>query len=336
LLHRLVFRLPLRLYPEGVELAFRGFENRRRLARGPALPDRLQLRGKALVFPLHEGELVADDRNLALEQRRALPVPPRKLIRDPTGLRVTDLGRQASPPLRIREVLLLGGQLPLGGGEGIAVDSRGDLELYQGFVQPRSLRAAVRPAGEEAIEARAKFVETHRPNVTARMYLWESSMRTLAACLLSLTLLGGCAGGKSGNYGCGFATVAGQSLILEQFNRPGAVLAAPPPRIPESLPVRIALGPVFRSVTGRDDTMLVVGVEGPLPATPAVGFGVLVATPDGQAQGVLLYEGSPIQGAPILGHVNSGDRNLPLIGLRLDLARFQNASCPIFPDSLRR
>jgi len=161
-------------------------------------------------------------------------------------------------------------------------------------------------------------------------------MRISLAWLLALVPLSGCGGARSGGYGCGFATVAGQSLLLEQFSRPGAVLAALPATIPEALPVRIALGPAFRSVAGRSDTMLVVGVEGDLPPTPAVGFGVLVVSNEGQVQGILLYEGSPIQGAPILGHVNAGNRDLPLIGLRLDVAGFQNASCPIFPDSLRR
>lgn len=161
-------------------------------------------------------------------------------------------------------------------------------------------------------------------------------MKPLLAPLLGLALLAGCSRDTPGNYRCGFATVAGQSMLLDQFNQPGTVLAALPSEIPEALPVRIALGPAFRSVTGRADSMLVVGVEGTLPATPRVGFGVLVVSSAGRVEGVLLYEGSAIQGAPRLGTVNAGALDLPLIGLRVDLARFQNQSCPIFPDSLRR
>jgi hypothetical protein len=168
------------------------------------------------------------------------------------------------------------------------------------------------------------------------MYLWESSMRALTGSSIALVLLAGCSGGKGGNYGCGFSAVAGQSMLLDEFNRPGTALAAAPAEISEALPVRIALGPVFRSVTGRTDTMLVVGVEGTLPATPRVGFGVLVVSPEGRAQGVLLYEGTPIQGAPVLGSVNTGAETLPLIGIRLDVSNFQNPACPIFPDSLRK
>lgn len=155
----------------------------------------------------------------------------------------------------------------------------------------------------------------------------------LRCVLMALTA---CSGGRGGNYRCGFTTVAGQSMLLDQFNRPGTVLGALPAEIPEALPVRIALGPAFRSVTGRADSLLIVGVEGSIPATPPVGFGVLVVSPAGKPDGVLLYEGDPIHGAPRLGTVNLGARDLPLIGLRLDISQFENASCPIFPDSLRK
>jgi hypothetical protein len=154
--------------------------------------------------------------------------------------------------------------------------------------------------------------------------------------LAALLALVGCDSGNSGNYGCGIAAVAGQSLLLEEFTRPGKTLSAPPADLPGVLPVRVALGPAFRAVAGRTDTMLVIGLEGTLPPTPAVDWGVLIVSPAGTAQGVLLYQGDPIQGAPRLGTVNAGERNLPLVGLTTDVANFQDPSCPIFPDSLAR
>ena len=86
---------------------------------------------------------------------------------------------------------------------------------------------------------------------------------------------------------------------------------------------------------GRTDTTLVIGVEGSLPATPVVGFGVLIVNPQGHPDGVLLYEGAPIQNAPRLGSVNLGARDVLLIGLRIELSRFESPACPTFPDSLR-
>lgn len=154
--------------------------------------------------------------------------------------------------------------------------------------------------------------------------------------LAALALLAGCSSANSGNFGCGMAAVAGQSLILEEFTRPGKTLSVPPAELPSALPVRIALGPVFRSVVGRADSLMVVGIQGALPETPPVGFGVLIVTPEGKADGVLLYNGDPIQGAPRLGSVSAGDRSLPLIGLRTTVRNFEDASCPIFPDSLHQ
>lgn len=161
-------------------------------------------------------------------------------------------------------------------------------------------------------------------------------MRDPLLALAALTAAAACSGTNSGNYGCGIAAVAGQSLILEEFTRPRTTISSAPATIPETLPVRIALGPALRAVAGRSDSGLVIGLDGPLPATPPVGFGVLIVSPAGAALGVLLYQGSPIDGAPHLGIVNAGERNLPLIGLQTDIARFQDASCPIFPDSLKR
>lgn len=160
--------------------------------------------------------------------------------------------------------------------------------------------------------------------------------RKLGPLAILPLLAAACSSANSGNWGCGISAVAGQSLILEEFTRPGKTVSVPPAQLPAALPVRIALGPVFGSVVGRVDSLMVVGLQGALPDTPPVGFGVLIVTPEGKADGVLLYNGDPIQGAPRLGSVSAGDRTLPLIGLQTNIKNFEDASCPVFPDSLRR
>ena len=54
----------------------------------------------------------------------------------------------------------------------------------------------------------------------------------------------------------------------------------------------------------------------------------------GSTQGVLLFEGTPVEAAPHLGLVSVGGKNLPLFGVEVDMAGIQDARCPLFPDSL--
>ena len=56
----------------------------------------------------------------------------------------------------------------------------------------------------------------------------------------------------------------------------------------------------------------------------------------GAARGVLLYEGAPVENAPILGTVSMGSLSLPLIGIQLDPVRIEDPRCPFFPDSIIR
>ena len=65
-------------------------------------------------------------------------------------------------------------------------------------------------------------------------------------------------------------------------------------------------------------------------------FGVLVVQRGGSAQGVLLFEGTPVEAAPRLGLVSVGGKNLPLFGVEVDMAGIQDARCPLFPDSIAR
>jgi hypothetical protein len=77
-------------------------------------------------------------------------------------------------------------------------------------------------------------------------------------------------------------------------------------------------------------------MEGALPPNVKPGFGVLVMDQKDQARGVLLYEGTPVEGAPPIGSVSVGNATVPLIGIQLDPARIEDPRCALFPDTVLR
>jgi hypothetical protein len=152
----------------------------------------------------------------------------------------------------------------------------------------------------------------------------------------SLLLLVLTACGRSAGTNCGIVGLAGPSLLLEEFTKQGHTLGAVPSTMPERLVVRMAAGPVYPAIVGKTDTSWVIGIDAPLPDRPRPGFGVLVVDPSLGVRGLLLYEGTPMPRAPVLGVVNAGTLNVPFHGLRANVAAFQDATCPLFPDSLTR
>jgi hypothetical protein len=153
--------------------------------------------------------------------------------------------------------------------------------------------------------------------------------------LVCLTLLLAACGGDRTGGACGLTAIAGATMLLQEFGIPNQTLGTPPATLPPRLVARVAAGPAFESVVGRmPDSSWVIGVEGSLPATIKPGFGVLVLDPKGAARGVLIYESDPVRGAPVIGKLNVDSLMLPLLGIQLDPARFEDARCPLFPDSL--
>jgi hypothetical protein len=140
-----------------------------------------------------------------------------------------------------------------------------------------------------------------------------------------------------GGAGCGIAALAGPVTLLSQFAVPRQTLSEAPSALPERIPVRLVAGPVLPGVVGRTkgegDSTLVIGVDGSFPGNPQPQFGVLVVDPKGAARGVLLYESAPVEGAPHLGSVSLGPRAVPLVGIQLDPAKFEDPKCPFFPAS---
>ncbi len=156
--------------------------------------------------------------------------------------------------------------------------------------------------------------------------------------LMATLLVAACTGRGEvrGNPACGIAALAGPNAVLEAFTIPQQTLSVPPTRLPERTVARLAAGPAFTALVGRSDSGLVVGVEGALPPQAAPAFGVLVVQRGGRPQGVVLFEGTPIEAAPRLGLVSVSGKSLPLFGVEVDMAGIQDARCPLFPDSMAR
>jgi hypothetical protein len=159
--------------------------------------------------------------------------------------------------------------------------------------------------------------------------------RILLATLLMSSACTGRGEGR-GNPACGIAALAAPNAVLEAFTVPQQTLSVPPARLPERFVVRLAAGPALPALVGRSDSGLVVGVEGSLPPQSAPAFGVLVVQRGGAPQGVVLFEGTPIEAAPRLGLVSVSGKTVPLFGVEVDMAGIQDASCPLFPDSIAR
>jgi hypothetical protein len=142
--------------------------------------------------------------------------------------------------------------------------------------------------------------------------------------------------GPAGAATCGLAALAGPTALLGQFSVPNQTLASPPRHLPERLVVRLVAGPPYPAIVGRSDSLWLIGVDGRLPPKVKPGFGVLVLDKSGKARGVMLFEGTPVEGAPQIGTVTVGNANVPLIGIQLDPAKIEDPRCPFFPDSVIR
>ena len=133
---------------------------------------------------------------------------------------------------------------------------------------------------------------------------------------------------------CAMAALT-RPLAVKQSVAEGNVLTAIPDSAPATIPVRLVAGPAWRGTVDRGSTGWRVTTHGTVSPQVHVGYGVLVIDFHDAAVGVLAFEGNAVAGAPPLGTLAIGDSVLPLLGVRMDPAQLQDASCPLFPDSLR-
>jgi hypothetical protein len=142
--------------------------------------------------------------------------------------------------------------------------------------------------------------------------------------------------GSAATATCGLAALAGPTALLGQFSVAGQTLDSPPRNLPERLVVRLVAGPTYPAIVGRSDSLLVIGVNGALPEKVKPGFGVLILDTSSKARGVLLYEGAPVEAAPEIGTVSIDNNTVPLLGIQVDPAKFEDPRCETFPDSVIR
>ena len=160
------------------------------------------------------------------------------------------------------------------------------------------------------------------------------------AAVLALAALAACGGPRSGSAVCGFAQIAGPTLVLQRVADTRALLLDAPRGLPDRLPLRI--------VGNADQTTMLVGYQqgrlvlrsdsGPLPVvrTDSLGkdstvFAVLVADDTShRVEGALIYESPrPPAAFPRIGSLSDGSRTIPVYGVKLDWASMNNPRCPL-------
>ena len=145
---------------------------------------------------------------------------------------------------------------------------------------------------------------------------------------MSLPVLLAACGSHGGGASCGFAGVAGANLLLGAFGEPNQTLSAAPRRLPATLPVRLVAGALYTADVAPGDSAVTVTLRDPLPPGVIPGSGVLVQEPTGRTRGVVIYEAPPVAGAPHIGTFVSGAVSVPLVGIQVDLSRFEDREMP--------
>lgn len=136
----------------------------------------------------------------------------------------------------------------------------------------------------------------------------------------------------SGSAACGIASLTAPLAVKEAFAR-GNMLDVIPDSVPSSLPVRVVAGPLIDGfLQHRDSTGLAFNIEGTIPAGAVPGYGVLLVDPQTRPIGILLFDGHAVAQARVLGSVTVRGTALPLLGIRVDLAAFQDPKCPLFAE----
>lgn len=144
-----------------------------------------------------------------------------------------------------------------------------------------------------------------------------------------------CGGQRTRAATCGLAQIAGPSLISQQLYNARALITDAPRGLPPDLPARV-VGQREGSVAVRYSAdQLALSYQGAgFPATPAVGFALLVVDDtSSRVQGVVIYDADGPRDYPAIGYVTSGERSVPLYGVRVSWVDVSNPRCPLLGDT---
>ncbi len=129
---------------------------------------------------------------------------------------------------------------------------------------------------------------------------------------------------------CGFAAMAGATMVLEQLRSGGRFMDSVPAELQGTVPARVVGYGTTPALVAYGPDGAMVGYEGPgFPTLPGWGL-VLVEDSLDTFKGVLIYETEPPMSAPLLGGVVSGNYTIPLYGARVTWSGVSSPRCPLF------
>ncbi len=152
--------------------------------------------------------------------------------------------------------------------------------------------------------------------------------RNLSVMLVALVACGG--GNPENSAVCGFASMAGASMVLEQLRISSKVLTEAPPELSGVVPARVVGYGTARAIAASGPEGTIVGYEGSgFPTVPGFGLALVEDSAD-TFKGILIFETDPPYGYPQLGSITGTESTLPLYGLRVTWGAVSDDRCPLF------
>ena len=167
-----------------------------------------------------------------------------------------------------------------------------------------------------------------------RPFPWSPTVKSANILLLTITLAA-CGGERTRSAACGIAQLAGPAIVQQQLDDSRQWVTAVPRGLPADLPARVVGQAQGRATLTPGEEQLAVRYTGEgFPAEPRVGFGLLVVDDTSQRiVGILIYDAVAPRERAELGYVTSGERSIPLFGVRVSWVDVNNPRCPLLGDS---